>query len=701
MNSLVQNPFRPTRWEHQQDGQQLIWYTETADELVAEKSVFVYGSRGSGKTTLLRGICWEDLSHNKSLRLQKRVTDFDHLGIYVRFPDHISASFSKKIWSKPFESVNDPEFEFHRVFSLLIESACIERLLDCLHELRILDDLDYKPTSELTFVEGFLGEFPKIADFGSLEPRTFRDLARVFRTLSRTVNQSFGRGAIEELWATLPPREPYELLGYVCERLSGIVQLRSQVDNRTPRFKFCFDDCEALDLLQRKSLNSLVRQSRSPVSWVIASVGKSQWAGETFINSQPLTDADRAIISLDRRASNDFSSLCEAVASMRLLFSLPEAEQPSLPAEKMVKFFSLHERLGRQDINAIMSKMISKSSKPLARDVEASAKSLRSAQNKLSGKRRTGSSLPLYEAYVLMHWGGSETSFKPSYKKLDIARVSGYAAQLSDDRFSAWLRRKQVNALLQFSAKLSQKRLPISGSNYVVSLADGSIRDFLEILGEIYEEYANRSKTKGESLDTLVRFAKSRTKISDEVQTRGIYQASEAYFEGISNRFDVEGDLLTRLISGLGYLTSFLQSNPADSGVLAFAERGIFLFSPPKSPSMDTQMVEDVRRALKQAELAGYLRPISTQRMPRKVSARTDASVLAYRLHKRFSPTFRFSFRGAYEPFRLEFEELFELLVNTNRGASLSWAEKMVGIADRINDEQYTLPLGDRIDDDL
>jgi len=701
MNSLVQNPFRPTRWEHQQNGQQLIWYTETADELVAEKSVFVYGSRGSGKTTLLRGICWEDLSHNKSLRLQKRVTDFDHLGIYIRFSDHISASFSERVWGKPLANVSDPEFEFHRIFSLLIESACIERLLDCLHELRILGDLEYQPSSELKFVKDLLNEYPKIANFGSSEPRTFSDLARAFRAMARSINQSFGRGAIKELWHEMPPREPYELLGYVSERLAGSVQLSTQVSNRNPRFKFCFDDCEALDLHQRKSLNSLVRQSRAPVSWVIASVGKSQWAGETFINSQPLTDADRAIISLDRREPKDFSSLCEAVASMRLLFSLPDGERPNLPAEKMVKYFDLLERLGRQDVNSIMKKMIGKPSNQLSRDVVASAEALQSAQKTLSNQRQRVGTLPFYEAYVLMHWGGRETSFTANYRKIDADTAIGYATQLNDSAFSAWLRRKQVNALLQFSAKSSKKRIPISGSNHIVSLSDGSIRDFLEIIGEVYEEYKGHLKNKQDPLEALLHFAKSRTKISDDTQTRGIYRASAAYFEGISNRFDVEGDLLTRLISGLGLLTSFLQSNPADSRVLAFAERGIFLFSPPKSPHVDSQVTEDVKRALKQAELAGYLRPISTQRMPRKVSARTDVSVLAYRLHKRFSPNFRFSFRGAYEPFRIEFEELYELLVNTDRGTSLRWAEKMGGIADRFSNEQFTLPLDDRSDDEF
>lgn len=700
MNSPIQNPFRPTRWEHHLDGQQLIWYTETADELVAEKSVFVYGSRGSGKTTLLRGICWEDLSRNRSLRLQKRVTDFEHIGVYIRFPDHISASFSEKVWSGPLSSVGDPEFEFHRVFSLLIESACIERLLDCVHELRILGDLSFSSTKELNLVGDLICEYPKVAEFDRSEPKTFSELARCFRSMSRTINQSFGRGRIEDLWAALPPREPYELLGYLCERLSGSLQLQSQIGSCNPRFKFCFDDCEVLDLYQRKSLNSLVRQSRAPVSWVVASVGKSQWAGDTFINSQPLTDADRTIISLDRRASNDFSSLCEAVASMRLLFSIPDGDQPVLQADQMVKFFDLDKRLGRQDVNSMMAKMIFKSSKPIASDVEAAAERLRAAQNKLAGKDKRKEDLPLYEAYILMHWKGGESSFKANYDSQDVERVPDFAKQLTDPRFHAWLRRKQVNALLQFSAKLSQKRIPICGSNYIVSISDGSIRDFLEILGEIFEEYASKSSKEAARSETMARFATSRTKISDETQTRGIYRASESYFEGISNRFDVEGDLLTRLISGLAYLTSFLQSNPADSRVLAFAERGIFLFSPPKHGQLESRVVEDSRRALKQAELAGYLRPIQTQRLPRKVSARTDNTVLAYRLHKRFSPSFRFSFRGAYEPFRIELDELYELLISTDRGSSLLWAEKMSGISDRFDNDQFSLPLSDRISDD-
>ena len=90
----ITNPFRPTRWEHHRDGKPLLWFTKTANELAAPKSVFIYGSRGSGKTSILKSICWEDLAGNDSLRLQRNIADFEHIGIYIRFPDHISQSLN-------------------------------------------------------------------------------------------------------------------------------------------------------------------------------------------------------------------------------------------------------------------------------------------------------------------------------------------------------------------------------------------------------------------------------------------------------------------------------------------------------------------------------------------------------------------------------------------------------------------------------
>jgi hypothetical protein len=56
----------------------------------------------------------------------------------------------------------------------------------------------------------------------------------------------------------------------------------------------------------------------------VSAVGALFDSTETFIEQQPLTDADRRVISLDDRKDEDFRDLCQAVASLRLLFSVSE-----------------------------------------------------------------------------------------------------------------------------------------------------------------------------------------------------------------------------------------------------------------------------------------------------------------------------------------------------------------------------------------
>lgn len=699
MPATLLNPFRSARWEQNFNGRNLIWFSATSNELIGSKSTFVYGSRGSGKTTLLRGICWEDLLQNESLRLQKRISDFEHIGVYIRFPEHMGSSFSEKVWRKSLGHLGDPEIEFHRSFSLLVEAASIEKILYAIHELRKAGEVSYTPNDEIEIVESVFSEFPKLKNFSIQEVRTFADAIRCFRNLSREAIQLFGRGEVHELWRLIPPREPYELLSHVCEMLSGIVEIgNKKVANRL-RFKLCLDDCEVLDKYQRKSLNTLVRQSRFPISWVVASVGKSQWAGDTYINSQPLTDADRTIISLDRREKEDFGDLCQSVSSMRLFFSLPPSVRPEASERGIKEFFNFDQRLGENSVNHLMKKMTRRTSR-IAKDVQRGAEVLYEQSSHGEPTLDENQALPYYEAYTLMHWRGGEHSFSSSYDQDFEDRLAEVAPRLKDPKFNAWLRRKQVAALLQFSTKASQKRIPLSGHNFIIGLADGSIRDFLEIMAEVFDEQVKKVYSGTAADQVLVKFCESRTKISDDVQTRGIYNASQRYFEGISNRHDVEGDLLTRIVSGLSYLTSLLQSNPSDPRVLSMPERGVFSFTPPKSGNFDKSKHDDVISALRQAELAGYLRPVFDDRMPNNISRNVDGSTLVYRLHRRFAPEFRFSYRGPYAPFNIRFEEIYELFINADRGSSRLWAQKISRTSDRDEETQFTLPFEEGFPDE-
>lgn len=499
MTSGSINPFRPTRWEHHTDGRPLIWFTEEAEELSADKSTYIHGTRGTGKTTLLKGICWEDLCYNESLRMQRRLADFKNIGVYIRFPDHISASMSFTDWAELFPKVQNPEYEFYSFFSAAVEAICIERVADASHHLREMGEIEIAATQELQLVSDFIDEFPAISGFVTRRPVTFLDLARCLRFMVSAMNCACGRGTVGELVGELPDREPYRMLSYFAERVSAAIQLKTSVGPQVVGFKFCLDDCEVLSPLQRKSLNSLVRLSRAPCSWVVSSVGGGRDDSETFIELQPLTDADRRVISLDGRNESAFRELCQSVVSLRLIFSLPQTARPTLSQAEITSFFDLQQRLGRWDVNDMMAALVNRSARPATEILRQGAERLldlmRERKKKIPQRYDVEEGrLPYYEAYILMLWRGREEAFKTSLEVGDIEKLATFADSFGNAAFEAWLRRKQRGAFLHFATALGVRRLPLAGANIVVSLADGSIRDFLEIMGEIYEAYVAAQK---------------------------------------------------------------------------------------------------------------------------------------------------------------------------------------------------------------
>jgi len=706
MTDKALNPFRPTRWEHHSDGRPLIWFSETADSLSADKSAYVYGSRGSGKTSLLKGICWEDLCFNESLQLQRRLLDFRHVGIYIRFPDHISSSMATADWKLVLPSAPDPDYEYHKFFSLALELICAERTLDTCHSLRLLSAVAYTPGAELRVVEDFIEEFPEICSFAAQQPRTYLDLGRVLRQLVRRMNEACGQGSVQDLLKSLPPREPYQVLSYLVERISAGSRMPGHGRNFQVAFKYCLDDCEVLSPIQRKSLNTVVRVSRSPISWVISSVGTPQDDSETFLISQPLTDADRRVLSLDERDRADFRELCQSVVSLRLLFALPAEHRQGKSTDQISAFFSLEDRLGRRDVNDLMYQMARKSNRPLSKIVMRAAELLASDVRLIDRKIAENYSpkqgrLPMYEAYTLLHWRGREDAFRTDFGDEELSRLRSLAPRFRDQAFMGWLRRKQQNALLHFSSTLRVRRIPFAGANIIMSLSDSSIRDFLEIMGEIYDAYVVDRRWDRSEPTNLERFASSRTQIASAVQTTGIYAASDAYLDGIARRPEIDADVVARLINGLGHLTSFLQSNPSDPRVFGSTERGVFLVDYPKEDGASLSFEDRfVHAALKQAELAGYLRPVEA---PRAVSATQPggtAKVIAHRLHRRFAPHFRFSFRGPYELVRISSKDIAALCLRPESLSAFAWAKGMAGISDRPGEPQIALPLAEADTDD-
>jgi hypothetical protein len=698
MTGTMLNPFRPTRWEHHTDGRPLIWFTDQAEELAANKSTYIYGTRGTGKTTLLKGICWDELCFNESLKIQRRLGDFGSIGIYIRFPDHIAGSMSFDDWKSIFPNIKDQAFEFYRFFTLAIESICIERVAEACHKLREIGEISFEASQEIRLVAEFVAEFPAIRFFLETQPTTLLEIARTLRALVSRMNQACGRGTVGMLLGQLPIREPYQMLAYFAERATAIVKLNTSRGLKNVGFKFCLDDCEVLNPLQRKSLNSLVRLSRAPCSWVVSSVGGGRDDSETFIESQPLTDADRRVISLDGRDDPGFRQLCQAVVSLRLLFAGTMLSRATFTQEQVANFFDLDQRLGRRDVNDMMEALVRSSARPLTKALQAGAEHLLSLfkqrRSRLSNAiDEQGGRLPYYEAYVLMLSRGPEDSFKQTIDISDIPKLDSYINNFGQPGFQAWLRRKQRGALLHFATALGVRRIPFAGANIIVSLADGSIRDFLEIMGEIYESFISYHNWNSKDPDNLENFTNSKTSIPARVQTVGIYSASDSYYEGVSHRSEIDTDIISRLISGLGIYTSILQTSISDPRTLSTAERGVYFVDYTKAlgPKGLTDQAMFVASAIRQAELAGYLRPVAVSRFQ---TAALDGQFrsIAFRLHRRFAPRFRFSFRGAYEGVSLDPADLAALCLGGTKLSAQDWAEALAATSPRATPTQLEFP---------
>jgi hypothetical protein len=705
MTSHGTNPFRPTRWEQQRDGHQLIWFSPVGDRLGGDKSVYVRGSRGSGKTTLLKSICWEDLLDNESLKSQRKITDVSHIGVYIRIPDHLSNTIIV-------EKNQDVDIiRFHTVFTAIIEFSCIDKCLEACHMLRLRGIIELKPMQELKIVSNIISEYPSLIETSHPPPRTFLDLSRALRFLVRDLTEIGTLETLSQMAASLPRRAPGDFIHFVCTLLS--TNLRYATERRRDRiaFKFCLDDCESLTALHQKSLNTLVRISRFPITWVISAVGAFFDITETMIGQQPLTSADREVVSLDARKEEDFRNLCQAVLSLRLFAAADSEERLNSPSDDRPSF-SLNARLGRRTVNDVIGLMIQRSTSTLARDIDLQAQQLREALRAQriqedDSMRPQSDTLPFYEGYILNLWRGSHDAFATKFDLRNASRVVALAPSFRQSAFRAWLRRKQRGALLHMASTLGFRRLPLGGANIIVSISDGSIRDFLEIMGYVYAQYAASIRPAVSDNVSLKRFSNSRSQISWQTQTNGIYDASESYFDGVSARAARGSDAIQRVIEGLGYYTALLQSRADDPTALGRTERGIFVLRF-QSPSITQSRDARVWRLIRQAEIAGYIRVTDSPGSDRersKAAGDDTGRSLTFRLHRRFAPRFGFSYRGAYEAVGLSPSDLWPLCSAEAPMAPRLWAEnlarkaeKLTKVASRSEDSQ--IKLGFVVDDD-
>jgi hypothetical protein len=622
----TKNPFRPTRFEHHEHP--LIWISSNVRRLEGLKSVYVAGTRGSGKTSLLKAVNWRERLHNETVRDQLGEDIPDYVAVYFRLPDYLTSAIGLIDWAAAFPASPSPETIGFELFAQLIEFAGAQLICEAIASLRATHRFDYTIEQEIAAVREIVDGEPIIAAFGGDRCNGLDDLSQVFRKLHQRINVLITRGEVAQALDHVPNTQPGLFINELAARLRSLACSTDGICSSDFHIKICIDDCETLRAPQQRFLNTLVRNSKHPLFWVISFVSVDYDSTNTTYHNQTLSDADRSQIHLDEMGRKEFVRLCENVSLLRLFYSGGGGDSNS-PTELPKNYFKLHSVLGRLSINDFLADAAHNS---LSADFKALV--ARSSQTRKGrGGRRNP---PIYETYVEEKLG---------------ERLRDDSA----DNWEAYMRRKQVAALLAICSEYRIARPPYVGAGTILSMSDECIRDYLEIMASIFDEAIVRREIK--KVEDL---ARREVPISADTQQEGVRKSSEAKLDGIRNSLENNAAEATRAIEFLGKLTARLQGNHASLVTLATPERGNFLFD--INDVTDGALPAGERRAfilklLRRCEADGLLRPARLTLAGEDPDTTTE---LAFHLHRRFAAYFGFSYRGPYGLTRLPMADFAE-----------------------------------------
>lgn len=689
---MALNPFNDTKLEYELEP--VLWFSKRSKKIAQRgKATFVSGTRGSGKTSILRSLSTRYISDVESLNEQMSNTKLEWFGVYIRlqdaFADIIKGSISRDTDSIDGQPRKDLALA---VFSQYIELLVLSAISRDLIELRAKGFLKFSAGSEYDAIQRLFSGSQALRGYASGEqPETLRDLESLCQgILHKLFSAAIGVGSrlpIDVLKAGVPG----EIIASTAKSLVPIIRGDRFKQGSKLLLKIMIDDCEILSQEHQTYLNTLIRNSTQPISWVIAYIESLYDARRTSRPNQMLSDADREIEFLDNYSESEFRELCTRISSLRLYRSISPEGRRRAGINGPNSCFDLDARLGKPSLNELIDASFQTSLSSEVQALRDHAQRWRVA----------------LEAGAVPNDLRSELEFPPGSLPYTVAfaaesiglGVEDAMKDLQDDtrrrRLQRILARKQRAAFLVIGRQ-NKTRMILAGSGIVLALSDGCIRDFLDIMRAIFDN------EKGD-LDEgkLIRFVKSKEPIRLARQSAAIYKASEQKLSSVMTIADPYGEGVTRLITALGKLTAELQTN---DGAMRNPETGIFRVNWRTTRNILKRLGRqgrDLDELFRKSELDGFVREVDAKDV---VAARPQIEIEEYRLfrlHRRFAPAFGFSFRGPYGVTVLPESALVEAVVADGSFSIGEWIRRTLSRADSVAaPNQMELPgFADRPDD--
>lgn len=683
----VLNPFEGQRFE--QEARHLIWVSPKIDAFSMRKPIYLPGVRGSGKTSLLKSIDWRERFSNKTLQGQDSRLPANVMGIYVNIPLFVTEPLDKLNWADVFPNAPDAVISYYQYFSLILETAVLEQLCLATQEFRLAKRLTYSVDDEMQCVEEIFAKFEVLKLYlkRPLDGAGLPDLADCFRRLQRRLLVSATRGVARQAILHFETELAGDLL-YQIGDIFGKSVLHSIVTGIDSEFqiKICLDDGEFLSPQQQVFVNTLVRSVRAPFSWAVAFAEGGFDTVSVLNPAISATHHDRVIHPLkdpDRNTERkNFETMCMRISALRVYYAVERRfPDPSFFSNSMAEeYFDFIKFLGEENVNTLIMKSIRGSRSPRAEVLRKRAEELREtkafANDYPEDPEASGGILPYYEAYIL-------SRLYPTATIVDLVDGGKIPS------IHSYLRRKQVGAFYCLAAEHRFQGFYVAGAMVVQSLADSAIRDFLEIMSALFDEHQRKGRHQGAA---KIRRRQSPLRLAD--QHSALARASEACLAGTEVKARTNGPEVRQLIDCLGRLVHLLQTkNVFDA--LRHAERGIFevRFRGSSRPGSEEERLN--RRLAKVIAMAiemGALRAIGDDTGLRNIE-RSDKGIVTFRLHRRLSVHFRFSYRGPYGVVKLDSCDFHEIFRQPELLEPTTWA---IMIYDRLrtgDDTQQILPF--------
>jgi hypothetical protein len=637
------SPFRVNRFELETSHNLYYLPPEVFPILEASKSTYLVGSRGTGKTTLMKALSWEEQLSNPFLKqqLDGDISTRRYIGLYLRVPEHQSASFSK--WMPG----ADPHLKA-AIFSLYLDLLWLEGLVDAITTLCHRRILRFPAAAEYSVTAGAIARHPEIScGADHTDKFTLKHFGALLHSRRREL-ENFAVSNVVIPAADLTRSFPLGTVGdfgrSVGASLESLCRDNSTLGKSAPwHFKVCLDEAECLDSLHRLAINTAVRLTAAPVSYVVSYIRPIQEMTETLIPNLTLQKADREVVLLDEKYNDKaFTRLAEGVSTVRV--------QHLSGMKELI--FNTESVLGHLDINALLSGILKDSEDPQAQQLLALANELapRIKTVEASTDDLESTHPPIYQAYIV--------------DRLRLTLPTDASTKEHRAQASAELRKRMVAAYLCICSQVNQQ-VRYAFAEMVLQMSDKCIRDYLDQMHEIFVKTG---------LDVA---AFTAAHVAADLQDAALKAASKKKKEHIPSSGVGSPAETVRIVDGLAQLTARLQTTLRDNRGLRSSERGLFLLK----TSTGEAALELVQRLLKQAAEAGFLRIVDE-----------GLDEWQFRVHCSLAAAYGFSYRGAYYSTRIRLPDLAALYQETD---SKRRAEIINEIGAAISGDLAALPLFD------